>query len=565
MAGFPATAEAGTKSYRAATALEEVVMKTATIIRLAIGVLIIPFIASFLALPMQQARAQEAQGQQAQDQDSSYQEPSEKYSQEELAQMLAPIALYPDALLSQVLMAATYPIEVIEADRWVRKNPDLKDEALDDALLDKDWDPSVKAVCHVPSVLALMSERIAETTSIGNAFLAQENEVLDMVQELRAKAHAQGNIRTTTEQKVIVEKETIIIEQTDPRVIYVPYYDPWYIYGPWWYPAYPPYYWGPPGVSIGIGISYWPGIYFGFAFGSWSYFDWHRHNIYVDVHRRPRYVRHDHWTAKPGPWNHAPSHRRGVAYRDKPTARKYGQYHSRTREFRPETRGFPGPGDRDRRGTDNRDTRPDAATRSDRNQQERQRPEINRQDRERTSRDQQQRPKIEPERQDRQRVESGRQVQERTRIEPERQARQRIEPERQDRQRVESGRQVQERTRIEPERQARQRIEPVQQGQQQPRVQLERQDRQRVEPVQQMQQRTVQERQTQQRVERQQYQRSSDDVFNRVDDGRREMQSSQRGRDSRQGPDNYSRGSNRSGSDNRGGQGGQGGRTRGNR
>ncbi|MCP4257009.1 MAG: DUF3300 domain-containing protein [Planctomycetes bacterium] len=204
------------------------------------------------------------------DETGSALESSEKYSREELSQMLAPIALYPDALLSQVLMASTYPIEVIEADRWVRKDPDLKGEALDTALLDKDWDPSVKAICHFPSILALMSERITETTNLGNAFLAQEAEVMDMVQEMRAKAYEQGNLTTTSKQKVIVEKETIIIEPADPRVIYVPYYDPFYIYGPWWYPAYPPYYWGPPGVRIGIGVSYWPGLYFGFAYGTWS-------------------------------------------------------------------------------------------------------------------------------------------------------------------------------------------------------------------------------------------------------------------------------------------------------
>jgi len=253
-------------------------MKLATIIHLALGLLII----SFFSLPPQSLA-----------QDSDYLEPSEKYSREELTQMLAPIALYPDALLSQVLMASTYPIEVIEAERWVKSNPKLKGEALDAALLEKDWDPSVKAICHFPSILALMSERITETTNLGNVFLAQEAEVMDMVQELRAKAYAQGNLTTTTEQKVIVEKKTIVIEPTDPRVIYVPYYDPFYIYGPWWYPAYPPYYWRPPGVSIGIGISYRPGVYFGFAFGTWSYFDWHHHYIFIDVHKRPRYIRND--------------------------------------------------------------------------------------------------------------------------------------------------------------------------------------------------------------------------------------------------------------------------------
>ena len=350
-------------------------MKAATIFHLALGLLII----SFFSLPPQSLA-----------QDSDYPEPSQKYSREELAQMLAPIALYPDALLSQVLMASTYPIEVIEADRWVKRNPKLKGEALDTALLDKDWDPSVKAICHFPSILALMSERISETTNLGNAFLAQEAEVMDMVQELRAKAYAQGNLTTTSQQKVIAQNGTIVIEPADPRVIYVPYYDPFYIYGPWWYPAYPPYYWGPPGVSIGMGISYWPGFYFGFAFGTWSYFDWPHHYIFIDVHKRPRYVRNGLWISKPGRWYHAPVHRRGVAYRDKSTARKYGQYPYRSRDFQRDTRGFPALRDQDLgrdRGVDRtgigRDKGGEDRLRSGRDWQARQRVEGGQQARER--------------------------------------------------------------------------------------------------------------------------------------------------------------------------------------
>jgi hypothetical protein len=239
-----------------------------------------------------------------------------------------------------VLMASTYPIEVIEADRWLRLNPRLKDEALEAALLEKNWDPSVKAITHFPSILALMSERITETTELGNAFLAQEAEVMDMVQGLRSKAHAQGNLASTTQQKVIVEKQTIIIQPADPRIIYVPYYDPFYVYGPWWHPAYPPYYWGPAGVSIGYGVSYWPGFYFRFAFGTWSSFDWYRRTIYIDVRQRPRYVRQEVWLVQTGYWQHAPSHRRGVAYSDRATARKYGQPLSRSREIGRDSRGY---------------------------------------------------------------------------------------------------------------------------------------------------------------------------------------------------------------------------------
>ncbi len=302
-------------------------MKTTNLFHLALGLIAL----SCLGIQPPQVQAQE----------SGYSESSEKYSREELAQMLAPIALYPDALLSQILMAATYPIEVIEADRWVQRNQDVQDEALDAALLEMNWDPSIKAICHFPSILALMSDRVTETTNLGNAFLAQENEVMDMVQKLRSDAYTQGNLTTTSQQKVIVEKETIIIEPADPRVIYVPYYDTRYIYGQWAYPTYHPYYWGPPGVILGPTLFYWPAFHFGFNFGAWSYFDWNSRYIYINVQNRPRYVRNNRWGVNPGRWNHVPLHRRGVAYRDKNTARKYGQAPSYSREVRRDTRRFP--------------------------------------------------------------------------------------------------------------------------------------------------------------------------------------------------------------------------------
>jgi Protein of unknown function (DUF3300) len=262
---------------------------------------------------------------QATAEDGTYTDASERFSEAELAQLLAPIALYPDALLTQILMASTYPIEVIEADRWLGNNPGLSGDALDEALLDREWDPSVKALCHFPSLLAQMSERIGETTDLGNAFLAQEGEVMAMAQKLRAEAYAQGHLFTSSQQTVLVQSGIIIIEPANPAVIYVPYYDPSYVYGTWWYPAYPPYYWGPARLSLGVGIHYWPGTYFSFTFGSWSYFDWQHHDIHIDVHLRPRFVRHDHWIVGSDRWRHIPQHRRGVAYHNRDTARKYGQ------------------------------------------------------------------------------------------------------------------------------------------------------------------------------------------------------------------------------------------------
>ncbi|MCB2182634.1 MAG: DUF3300 domain-containing protein [Desulfobulbaceae bacterium] len=385
-------------------------MKSAVIFHLTLRLFIIPFLFCGLIMPPQ-AQAQNDQL-----------EPSEKYSREELAQMLAPIALYPDAVLSQVLMASTYPIEVIEADRWVKKNSKLNGKDLDAALLDKDWDPSVKAVCHFQSILALMSERITETTNLGNAFLAQEDEVLDMVQELRSRAYAKGNLASSDRQKIIVEKETIIIKPADDRIIYVPYYDPFHIYGPWWYPAYPPLYWGPPGISLRAGIFFWPGFYFGFAFNDWSSFHWHSHSIYIDARKRPRYIRRNHWLTKPGRWHHVPRHRRGVAYRDKYTARKYGQHPRRSREFRRDTRGFPEQGvwDRTRNRRIDEQTRIERQKRAadrakvERSRLERERAEGERKQRVRAKSDQQKRAPIYRETRERQRVERERQIRLRT-------------------------------------------------------------------------------------------------------------------------------------------------------
>ncbi len=305
-------------------------MKAATGYRLTIGLVIVGSLVFGWPLLPTRVWAEER----------GYGEAAETYSREELAQMLAPIALYPDTLLSQVLMASTYPIEVIEAERWRKDHSYLQDVALDQALEAKPWDPSVKALVHVPSVLSLMSERISETTTIGNAFLAQEEQVLDMVQELRAAAYAEGNLTADGRQTLVVQNQTFIIEPANPRIIYVPYYDPLTIYGPWRYRAYPPYYWAPSRARFGVGLSYWPGLSFSFSYGQWSYFDWPRRYVTIDVHKRPRYVSKDRWRTSSGRWQHIPSHRRGVVYRDAPTARKYHQA-PRIMDSPRELRGFP--------------------------------------------------------------------------------------------------------------------------------------------------------------------------------------------------------------------------------
>lgn len=484
-------------------------MKT-TVIRDIVGLLIVLLFLTILSTTVQLAHAQ----------DIGTLGPSEKYTIEELTQMLAPIALYPDALLSQILMASTYPIELIEADRWIKINSELIGDTLDTALLNKNWDPSVKAICHFPSTLAVMSERISETTNLGNAFLAQEVEVLGVIQHLRDKAYSHGNLRSTTEQNVIVEKETIIIEPARPEIIYVPYYDPYYVYGPWWYPSYLPYYWGPHGVRLSIGVSFWPGVYFGFVFGSWSHFDWHHHHIYINSNNRPRFVRNN-WYRSSGRWQHAPRHRRGVAYRDKHTARKYGQTRYRTRDLRYESRGF--------RSDRQRVLQP---VRIDRNHRREGQPSgtIDRQSQQHI-RDSQQQNKIDQNRrrlnqtpstrlreEQQQRIRETRQQQERIRESiPQQQQRVR-EMRKQQQERVQDTRQQQGRERIRQQNridQNRRRVNkiPSTLSQQQPRTRTDRPRTNRKESIQ---------------------RQRSDSVFNRIGDGTVERRSSKRGRSSRQ-------------------------------
>jgi len=207
---------------------------------------------------------------------------NKKFTSAQIDQMLAGIALYPDSLLAQILIAATYPDQVADADHWVKDHPDLKGDALN-AQLDKiDWDLSIKALVPFPQVLAMMDEHMNWTTQLGQAFLAQQTEVMDHVQEMRSKAYAAGNLKSTEQQKVVVNKESngedIAIEPADPDVVYVPYYDPSAVYGGWWWPGYDPYAWYPFGGPIitaglfgfGIGIGVSPFWNWGWGFWNWG-------------------------------------------------------------------------------------------------------------------------------------------------------------------------------------------------------------------------------------------------------------------------------------------------------
>ena len=277
-------------------------------------------------------------------QDFEQAEQTDRFRKEELDQMLAPIALYPDSLIAQILMASTYPLEVVQAERWMQQNKTLSGDALNDALKEKSWDPSIKSLCHFPDVLFAMSDKLDQTSKLGDAFLSQKEDVMATIQDLRRKAEIQGNLKTTKEQKVIHEADTIRIEPVDRRVVYVPVYDPLYVYGPWWYPAYPPYYWYyPPGVIITGGfITFGPHFFIGIDLFSWSWFDWHRHYIYVNVHKARRFHRF-HYRYYPDRhfWRHDPVHRRGVAYRDRRTSERFGQKPYQRMAPGPEMRGYP--------------------------------------------------------------------------------------------------------------------------------------------------------------------------------------------------------------------------------
>jgi hypothetical protein len=168
-------------------------------------------------------------------------EESKTFKQEELDQMLAPIALYPDDLLSQILMASTYPLEIVQAARWTNQNKDLKGDALTEALEKQDWDASVKSLVNFPDVLSKMNESLEWTQKLGDAFLAQQKQVMDTIQMLRKKAQEAGNLKDSPQQKVVVEKETIIIQPAQPETIYVPSYNPAVVYGAWWWPLFPPF------------------------------------------------------------------------------------------------------------------------------------------------------------------------------------------------------------------------------------------------------------------------------------------------------------------------------------
>jgi hypothetical protein len=258
------------------------------------------------------------------------------FRNEELEQLVAPIALYPDSLVAQILMASTYPLEVVSAARWSKANPKVKGTALEDAMQKQTWDASVKSLTAFPQVLAMLDEKLDMTQKLGDAFLAQQKDVLDAIQRLRARAEQAGNLKSSKEQTVAKEQEggtTIIkIEPVDPQTLYVPVYDPNVVYGPWPYPAYPPYYYYhypyygyyPYGWAPGAAfVAFTAGVIIGSAL--WGGCNWGGGGVYVDHHRYNNFNRTNIGDGSGrGNWQHRPEHRKGVGYRDQGSRDRFG-------------------------------------------------------------------------------------------------------------------------------------------------------------------------------------------------------------------------------------------------
>jgi hypothetical protein len=272
------------------------------------------------------------------------------FSAAELDQMLAPIALYPDSLLAQVLMAATYPGEVADAAAWSKAHPDAKGDAAVKQVADKDWDPSVQALVAFPQVLGSLGQDAKWVTKLGDAFLADPKLVMDSVQRLRAQAEKAGNLKSNEYQNVTEQPatgtgtQTIVIESKDPDVVYVPSYNPSYVYGSWGWAGYPPYYYPPPGywypgAALGAGIMF--GIGVGIVGGLWGDCDWNNGDININSERYNNFERNvnreanrgdrqgnrqdrqSNRQAGNGKWQHDSAHREGTPYRDQGSRDKF--------------------------------------------------------------------------------------------------------------------------------------------------------------------------------------------------------------------------------------------------
>jgi hypothetical protein len=283
---------------------------------------------------------------------ASPQDQGVKISSDLLDSLVAPIALYPDPMLAQTLAASTYPLELIQLQQWLAKNPGLKDKALADAAMKQPWDPSIQALAALPEVVKRLADDIQWTTDLGNAFLAQQSDVMDAVQRMRKKAQDTGNLKSTEQQKVetkvIESKSIIVVEQANPQVVYVPSYDPVVVYGPPIYP-YPPIYYPPAGYyAAGIAISFGVGMMMGAAWGGgWGWGCGWGGNNNININNNNNFNRNTNIGNGNGnnigngnrpsqqpsrggggrgdsSWKHNPQHRGGAPYGDRGTANKFG-------------------------------------------------------------------------------------------------------------------------------------------------------------------------------------------------------------------------------------------------
>ena len=298
---------------------------------------------------------------------------SATFSEAQLDQMLAPIALYPDSLLAQVLMAATYPGEVADAAAWSKANPNAKGDDAVKQVADKPWDPSVQALVAFPQVLGSLGQDNNWVTRLGDAFLADPKQVMASVQRLRAQAQKAGNLQTNEYQTVSEQQpQTIVIESKNPDVVYVPSYNPSYVYGTWGWAGYPPYYYPPPGywypgAALGAGIMF--GIGVGIVGGLWGDCDWNSGDININSERYNNFERNvnretnrgDRQGSRQdrqgdrqgnrdtrqanrqngnGKWQHDSAHREGTPYRDQGTRDRFeGGRQTADNRFRGDTPG----------------------------------------------------------------------------------------------------------------------------------------------------------------------------------------------------------------------------------
>jgi Protein of unknown function (DUF3300) len=257
---------------------------------------------------------------------------------DQLDSLIAPIALYPDPLLAQVLAASTYPLELVQLQQWLAQHKDLKDKALADAVQKQNWDASVQGLAGLPDVVKFLTDDITWTTDLGNAFLAQQSDVMDAVQRMRAKAQSKGSLKSSDQIKVesqkVDNKQVIVIEQANPQVIYVPSYNPTVVYGAPPYP-YPPIAYPPPGYyAAGMALSFGVGVAMGAMWsGGWGYnTGWHGGNNNIVINNNNNYVRNSNINNRNvnsvnrngNTWQHNPQHRGGTPYANQATASRFG-------------------------------------------------------------------------------------------------------------------------------------------------------------------------------------------------------------------------------------------------